>query len=65
MTDMIDGAPYKTPRYPFHIDPDGDICDVNGWLVCCPAYAVWEDDKTHAHAILHLLNKNAYPNARP
>lgn len=54
-----DSAPYKYPIYPFFLNEDGDICDVNGWLVCCPAKEVWGkyDDKTYAQDILKLLNK--------
>lgn len=53
---MCERAPYDTPVYPFHIDEDGDICDANGWLVCCPAREVWGSDKAHSLAIFHILS---------
>lgn len=39
------GPQYREPKRPFSVDSDHDICDANGWLVCCPAYTVWPGNK--------------------
>jgi hypothetical protein len=53
-------TPILPPERPFYIDQDGDICDANGWLVCCPARDVWPDgDNAHAKDLLMVLNRRA------
>ena len=59
MTLTTEELPQKPPAPPFYVDDDGDICDAEGWLVCCPAYDVWPDRSRVSQDICAALNENA------